>query len=1170
MRFVHLHVHSHYSLLDGLSKIPELVETAKNQKANALALTDHGVMYGIIEFYETCKKAGIKPIIGCEVYIVEGDLAKRSSISGKQNYYHLTLLAKNYTGYVNLMKITTKAHLEGYYYKPRINHEILTNHSEGLICMSGCLRGEVPSAIKNGDIKKAKEIINWHHKLFGEDYYLEIQHHPNIEDQILVNKKLKELAKELNLPLVATCDSHYLYPSDTEAHEALLCVQTGSYLDDKNRMSMKDEVFDLTDPNVLIEAFSDVPEAISNTQKIADKCNVEIELNKIILPKFDLPEGEKDYKSYLKKLVNKGIKYRFGDNPSKEILDRIEYELGIINDMNYASYFLVVRDFIEWSKNNGVVVGPGRGSGAASMVSYVLDITDLDPLDYDLIFERFLNPDRISMPDFDIDFADDRREDVIEYVVKKYGKNKVAQIITFGTMAARASIRDVGRVMNMPYGDVDKIAKLIPLGCSLKESLKIVDELGQLYKSNNNVKNLMDLAQKLEGVVRHTSVHAAGVVLADKDLVNYTPLQTASKGEISYVTQYSMGPIEKLGLLKIDFLGLKNLTIIKNALRIIRKTRKKEIEINDLPLDDKATYQLLSRGDTTGVFQFESEGMKRNLRNLRPNVFGDIIAIVALYRPGPIELIPDFINRKHGHQKIEYLHPKLEPILKETYGIAVYQEQVLRIARDLCGFTMGEADVLRKAIGKKIKEMLFEQEKKFIDGAVNNGVDIKIAEQLFEFVKPFAKYGFNKAHAASYALIAYRTAYLKTHFPNEFLAALMTSDQGDLDKIAKDIAEADRIGIKVLPPAVNESFTDFAVVKETGNIRFGLNVIKNVGHKVSDLVVDERQQNGLYKNLEDFLTRVPKEAMNKKVLGALSLSGALDEFEDRNVLFENLENMLNFVDKTHREDTSQIGIFGENFDKEFIKLQLSEVNKSSEKERLALEKEFLGTFVSKHPLKEIMPKLKKLVNLIDSLHEDSDGRKVKVGGMITASQKVNTKKGEPMLFVKLADLTGTIEVIVFPNMLQKYGDLLKMDKILIIEGKINVKDMTHEEEGEIVVRSEAKIIVDTVMEVTDQYLREAVFDKVDNFSSQSRTSINQLVSQPISLFKYHDNSLIIRLPKGFNGDKLKHLKEVLEKHQGDLVVEIEIYNQNKWQKLKTKTKISRDEKLDKELIKVLT
>lgn len=1169
MEFVHLHVHSHYSLLDGLSKIPDLVKKAQDQKAKALALTDHGVMYGIIEFYETCKKVGIKPILGCEVYIIEGDLAERSGINSKQTYYHLTLLAKNYIGYVNLMKITTKAHLEGFYYKPRINHEILANHSEGLICMSGCLRGEVPSAIKNGDIKKAKEIINWHHKLFGEDYYLEIQHHPNIEDQILVNKELKKLAKELNLPLVATSDSHYLYSSDIEAHEALLCVQTGSYLDDENRMSMKDEVFDLTDPSILIEAFSDVPEAISNTQKIADKCNVKIELGKIILPTFNLPEGEDDYKTYLKKLTYKGIKHRFGDNPSKEVLDRVEHELSIINNMNYASYFLVVHDFIEWSKNNGIVVGPGRGSGAASIVSYALDITDIDPLEYGLIFERFLNPDRISMPDFDIDFADDRREEVIEYVVKKYGRDKVAQIITFGTMAARASIRDVGRVMGMPYGGVDKIAKLIPFGCSLKESLKIVDELNQLYENDSSVKSLMDLAQKLEGVVRHTSVHAAGVVITDKNLVNYTPLQTASKGEISCVTQYSMGPIEKLGLLKIDFLGLKNLTIIKNALRIIRKTKGIEIEINKLSLDDSATYQLLSRGETTGVFQLESEGMKRNLQNLRPNVFGDIIAMVALYRPGPIELIPDFIDRKHGRQDITYLHPKLEPILKETYGIAVYQEQVLRIARDLCGFSMGEADVLRKAIGKKIKEMLFEQEKKFIDGAVNNGVNIKIAKQLFEFVKPFAKYGFNKAHATSYALIAYQTAYLKTHFPNEFLAALMTSDQGDLDKIAKNIAEADRMGIKVLPPAVNESFTDFAVVKETGNIRFGLNVIKNVGRKVSDLIVDERQQNGLYKNLEDFLTRVPKEAINKKVLEALSLSGALDEFEDRNTLFENVENMLGFVNRTHKEDVSQIGIFGEEFDKEFIKLQLIKANQSSEKERLALEKEYLGTFVSKHPLKDIMPKLKKLVNLINSLHEDSDGKKVKVGGMIVASQKVNTKKGEPMLFVKLADLTGSIEVIVFPNMLQKYGDLLEMDKILIIEGKVNVKDMTYEEDGETIIRSEAKIIVDIVVEVTDQYLREVAFNKINNFSNQPITSLNQVTAQSVDSFKYHDNDLTIRLPKGFNSDKLKRLKEVLEKYKGDLPVNIEIRNQGRWQQLKTKTRVTKDKNLEKDLASVL-
>ena len=680
---VHLHVHSHYSLLDGLTKIPDLVAAAKAQGATALALTDHGAMYGIIEFYTECQKAGIKPILGCEVYVAQGSLEEKIATPGKKGYYHLTLLAKSYSGYLNLLKITTKAHLDGYYYKPRIDHDFLAQHSEGLIAMSGCLAGEVPTAILEGRKEDAKRIALWHKNLFGEDYYLELMPHFNIPDQIKANAAMRELAQELNIPVVATCDAHYLTPEDAEAQDALLCVQTGALLSDENRFNMRGDVFDFKSPEVMTQAFADIPEAIANTEKIAEMCNVKLELGKIILPKFDLPAGETSEKGYLDKLVRTGVKKRFGDQPAPEILERIQYELGVINQMQYESYFLVVEDMIRWAKEQGVVVGPGRGSGAASMVSYVLYITDLNPLDYGLFFERFLNPERISMPDFDIDFADDRREEVIRYVVEKYGEARVAQIITFGTMAARAAVRDTGRVLGFVYNDVDRIAKLIPFGLSLDESLSAVSELKKLYDTDSQIKKLIDLSKKLEGVVRHTSTHAAGVVIGDKELVNYAPIQRAAKGEVSLVTQYSMGPIEKLGLLKIDFFGLKNLTIIKNALRIIRKTKEKELIVENIPFTDAAVYNLLSRGETVGVFQFESEGMRRNLQELKPTVLSDLIAMVALYRPGPMELIPDFIDRKHGRQKIEYLHPKLEPILKATYGIAVYQEQVLQIARDL-------------------------------------------------------------------------------------------------------------------------------------------------------------------------------------------------------------------------------------------------------------------------------------------------------------------------------------------------------------------------------------------------------------------------------------------------------------------------------------------------------
>lgn len=1159
---IHLHVHSHYSLLDGLSKIPDLVKAAKQQGGTALALTDHGAMYGAIEFYSECKKQGLKPIIGCEVYIARGSLDEKITTPGKKGYYHLTLLAKDYQGYLNLLKITTKAHLDGYYYRPRIDCDYLSQHAEGLICLSGCLAGELANTIREKGKEAAKQIVAWHRNVFGENYYLEMMPHFNIPEQMQVNKIIKELATELNLPVVATCDSHYLHPEDAEAQDVLLCVQTGAKITDENRFSMKGEVFDLKTPEFMQQAFADVPEAVANTQKIADLCNVEIPLGKIIIPRFDLPAGETDSKTYLNKLVQQGVQKRFGDHPSEAVLKRVEYEMGVINQMNYESYFLIVADMVQWAKNQGIVVGPGRGSGAASIVSYVLYITDLDPLEYGLFFERFLNPDRISMPDFDIDFADDRRDEVIKYVVDKYGETRVAQIITFGTMAGRAAVRDTGRALGIAYTDVDRIAKLIPFGLGLKEAIETVDELKKDYAENEEIKKLLDLSQHLEGVVRHTSTHAAGVVIGDQDLVNYTPLQRATKGETALVTQYSMKPIEQLGLLKIDFLGLKNLTIIKNALRIIRKTRDQDIVIENIPFNDKDAFVLLSHGETVGVFQFESEGMRSNLQDLKPTVLGDLIAMVSLYRPGPIGLIPEFIDRKHGRKKIEYLHPKLEPILKETYGIAVYQEQVLQIARDLCGFTLGEADVLRKAIGKKIKEMLYDQQKKFIDGAVNNGIDKKTAEQLFEFVKPFADYGFNKAHAASYAVIAYWTAYLKVHYPNEFLAALLTSDQGDLDRVAIDIAEAERFHIKVMPPSVNESFTDFAVVKETGNIRFGLNVIKNVGRKVSELIEEERKNDGVYKDLADFLTRVPKEALNRKALEALALSGALDDFGDRKELFENIDNMVEFIASVHRHcDVNQIGMFGGEA-MPSPTFNFKHGNKSTEQERLVWERELLGTFVSKHPLKEIMPKLNGKVISIAKLNGVMDNKKIKVGGIITSIKKVLTRKNEPMAFVRLEDLSGSMEVIVFPNLMNNSNGVLAVDKIVIVDGKVNVKDRVTEESGDITVQSEAKIVADSIMELTEDLL-----NRLPNIANSHQT---QSVSPDnIMNFKFFDDNLLIKVPKSFNSDGLKTLKDILEKHPGETNVELEIFANGQWQRLKTKTKTAQSDQLNQELADIL-
>lgn len=1159
---IHLHVHSHYSLLDGLSKIPDLVKVAKQQGSTALALTDHGVMYGAIEFYSECKKQGLKPIIGCEVYMAKGSLEEKITTPGKKGYYHLTLLAKDYQGYLNLLKITTKAHLDGYYYRPRIDHDYLAQHAEGLICLSGCLAGELASTIKEKGKEAAKQVVAWHHNVFGENYYLEMMPHFNIPEQMQVNQTIRELAVELQLPLVATCDSHYLYPDDAEAQDVLLCVQTGAKVTDEDRFSMKGEVFDLKTPEFMQQAFIDVPEAVTNTQKIADLCNVEIPLGEIIIPRYDLPAGEIDSKTYLNKLVQQGIKNRFGDHSSEAVLKRVEYEMGVINQMNYESYFLIVADMVQWAKSQGIMVGPGRGSGAASMVSYVLHITDLDPLVYGLFFERFLNPERISMPDFDIDFADDRRDEVIKYVVDKYGEARVAQIITFGTMAGRAAVRDTGRALGLAYTEVDRVAKLIPFGVGLKEAIETVDELKKDYAENGEIKKLLDLSQHLEGVARHTSTHAAGVVIGDQDLVHYTPLQRAVKGETALVTQYSMKPIEQLGLLKIDFLGLKNLTIIKNALRIIRKTHDKDIKVNEIPFDDKTAFALLSHGETVGVFQFESEGMRRNLQELKPTVLDDLIAMVSLYRPGPIELIPEFIDRKHGRKKIEYLHPKLEPILKETYGIAVYQEQVLQIARDLCGFSLGEADVLRKAIGKKIKALLMEQQKKFIEGALKNGIDKKIADQLFEFVKPFASYGFNKAHAASYAVIAYWTAYLKGHYPNEFLAALLTSDQGDLDRVAIDIAEAERFNIKVMPPSVNESFTDFAVVKETGNIRFGLNVIKNVGRKVSELIEEERKNGGVFTDLADFLTRVPKEALSKKTLEALAKSSALDDFGDCKELFENVDNMVEFVTSVNRHhDVNQIGMFGGEA-MPVPTFKFKSASKSTEQERLVWEKELLGTFVSKHPLKEIMPKLNGKVTSIANLNGSMDNKKIKVGGIITSIKKVLTRKHEPMAFMRLEDLSGSMEVIVFPNLMDNSNGVLAIDKIVVIEGRVNVKDRAVEEGNDIIVKSEAKIVADSITELTEDLLNRLPSNN-HNYHPQPLPPDN------VVNFRFIDGNLLIKVPQSFNGDGLKILKDTLERHPGEISVELEVFTDGQWQRLKTKTKTAQTDQLTKELTDIL-
>jgi len=1042
--------------LDGLPKIDELLDYVKELGMDSVALTDHGVMYGAIEFYKKAKAKGIKPIIGCEVYTAFEKLTdKRPNIDNAR--YHLVLLAKNEQGYKNLVRLVTKAHLDGFYYKPRIDDELLAQHADGLIGLSACLQGRIPRLLLANKYEEAEKLAKKYENIFGPgNFYLELQHHPNIPEQANANKKIIELSRKTGIPLVCTSDIHYLKKEDSEAQDILMLINTGADSNDPERLTMTQDDFSMKSPQEMADFFKEIPQAIENTQKITEVCNLTLELGKTKFPIFPLPEG-KSAEKFLEELAWQGLEKRYGKNPEQKIIDRMNFELSIIEKTGFTGYFLIVQDFVNWAKQNRIVVGPGRGSAGGSLIAYLTNITNVDPLKHNLLFERFLNPERISMPDIDLDFADRRRDEVIKYVGQKYGSDHVAQIITFGTMAARAVVRDVGRALKYTYSYCDSLAKMIPMGMDLNEALEKVSEFSDLYNADDQAKKLIDLAKKLEGVARHASTHACGVVISAKPLTDSVPLQksTSQGQQENIITQYEMHGIDDLGLLKMDFLGLKNLTIIEDTLaRIYVLHDNLKVDLDKIPEDDPKTFSLLQEALTTSVFQLESDGMKRYLKELHPTAFDDITAMVALYRPGPMQFIPDYIARKHGRQTISYLHPKLEPILKETYGLCIYQEQLMKIAQQVCGFTLGEADVLRKAVGKKIPELLAAQETKFIESAAKNGVAKKVAEELWQWILPFASYGFNKSHSAAYATIAYQTAYLKAHYPVEFMASVLTSEKADVERIAFLIDECKKMGVEVLAPNINESLKNFTVVPEKNQIRFGLLAIKNVGTNIVDAIVEERKNNGPFENIGDFIYRVKSKDLNKKSMEALIKAGAFDQFEERNKLLQNLEKMLEIARENNKNgNTNQIGLFASANVKISHAIKLEPAPAASNFDKLGWEKELLGLYVSSHPLNSFKKLFETKTTPLSKLDSSMVNQKKVFGGLISSVKKIITKTGKPMLFIKLEDLTGKTEVVVFPNLLERNPAALQENKIVFVAGRVDDR------------QGDLKIIADDIQEI---------------------------------------------------------------------------------------------------------